>query len=152
MPIILFFIFTCKLKICIILKATIKHLDSFTRCKWDFLASWWPAVEIYGHMYLSKIMFLLPSKRKHTVLHSLSEDWICFLLHVGVPWNRVNVFQADSVWNGSSWLNSMVQTISANIHREICTRLIRLVSYSVPLSLFSRHNQDLLIEVYVSPP
>lgn len=132
MSIILFFTFTCKLKICIILKATIKHLDSFTSCKWDFSAFWWPAVEIYGLMYLPKIMFLLPSKRNHTVLHSLSEDWICFLLHVGVPWSRVSVFQADSVWNGSPWLNSMAQTISPNIHREICMRLIWLESYSVP--------------------
>ena len=39
-----------------------------------FSTFWWPSVELYGHMHLPKIMFLLPSKSKYSVLHSLSKE------------------------------------------------------------------------------
>lgn len=134
MSIILSFPFTCKLKICIILKAT-QHLDSFIGCKWDFSVFWWPSIEIYGHMYLTKIMFLLPSKRKHTVLHSLSEDWICFLFYIGGPFESSKCLSSglSLQWKPLTQLDS--PTIFPNIHREICTRLIWFESYSVPTFL-----------------
>ena len=102
MSIILFFTFIWMLKICIILIATIKYPDGFIGCKWDFSAFWRPSVEIYGHMHLLEIMYLLPSKSKHTILHWLSEEWICYCSPCWGPF-ELSVFWLDSVWNGSPW-------------------------------------------------
>lgn len=111
MSIILSFTFTCKLKICIILKAT-QHLGSFLGCKWGFSVFWWPSIEIYGHMYLPKIIVLLPSKRKPLYYTHCQKTEFAFYSMLGVPSSRVSVFQVDSVCNESPWLNSMAQPSS----------------------------------------
>lgn len=72
-------------------------------CEGDFSAFWWPSVEIYGHMHLPQITFPLPSKSKHTVLHSWSEEWICLFFHVGVTGSLISAFLLASVWNENPW-------------------------------------------------